>query len=57
MSIGRRVSGCAHNGPITFPRHMPMKTTAEVHFFFVSPAVLDACQLYSIGVTAAMQEI
>lgn len=34
-----------------------MKTTAEVHFFFVSPAVLEACQLYSIGVMAAMHEI
>lgn len=40
-----RFGTMTYSGPIILPRHMPMKTTAEVHFFLVSPAVLDACQL------------
>lgn len=38
------------------PRHIPIKTTAEVHFFFVSPAVFVACQLKIKGVMAARME-
>lgn len=32
------------SGPMTFPVHIPTNTMADVHFFFVSPAVFWACQ-------------
>jgi hypothetical protein len=40
----------------TFPAHIPTKTTAEVHFLFVSPAVFCASQAYINGVMAAKHD-
>ena len=41
---------------LTFPVHIPINTTAEVHFLFVSPAVFCASQAYISGVIAAIHE-
>lgn len=41
---------------LTFPAHIPINTTADVHFLFVSPAVFCASQAYTRGVMAARQE-
>ncbi|KEY78882.1 hypothetical protein BA78_8868 [Aspergillus fumigatus] len=40
----------------TLPAHIPTKTTADVHFRFVSPAVFCASQAYINGVIAARHD-
>lgn len=45
-----------NSGPMMLPVHMPMKTTADVVFFLVSPAVFCACHVKIRGVMAASAE-